>query len=121
MRVENVSWLSKQGDAALVMVSDGQYLVEAYSQPCSVKAGDLLTDRLHLFGVRSAVLTERGTLGIHSIDSDGLAQCVIAKVENAPKGYLTMGGIRFVTDDPLPRDIENGDIITVECVRVDLW
>lgn len=121
MKVEDIRWLSKEADEAEVLVSDGSYKCEAYSQPCNVTVGDSLHDRLHLFGIRGAMLIATSDLGVHKLDSAGLAQRVIARVSDAREGYLTIGAIQFATDDPLPGGIREGDIITLECARVDLW
>ena len=121
MKIEDIRWLSKEADEAEVLVSDGSYRCEAYSQPCTVKVGDSLDDRLHLFGIRNAVLTETSELGIHKLDSAGLAQRVVARASDAQQGYLTVGDIQFAADIPLPGGIREGDIITLECARIDLW
>lgn len=121
VKIEDIRWLSKEADEAEVLVSDGSYRCEAYSQPCNVKVGDALEDRLHLFGIRDAMLTETTELGVHKLDSAGLAQRVVARVSDAHEGYLTVGAIQFAADDPLPGGIRQGDIITLECARIDLW
>jgi len=121
MKIEDIRWLSKEADEAEVLVSDGRYKCEAYSQPCNVKVGDLLDDRLHLFGIRDAMLTEASELEIRKLDPDGLAQRVVARVSDAQEGYLTVGALHFAADDLLPGGIGEGDIITLECARIDLW
>jgi hypothetical protein len=121
MKIEEIRWLSKEADEAEVLVSGGPYRCEVYSQPCNAKIGDSLDDRLHLFGVRDAMLTEISELGIHKLDSAGLAQRVVARVSDAQQGYLTVGDIQFTADDPLPEGIREGDVITLECARIDLW
>lgn len=121
MRIEDICWLSKEADEAEVLVTDGQYSCKAYSQPCNVKVGDSLDARLHLFGVRDAMVTETIELGIHRLASKDLAQRLVAKVSDAQLGYLTVGEIHFAADDSLPGGIAEGDIISLECARIDLW
>jgi hypothetical protein len=121
MRIEDIVWLSKEADEAEVLVTDGQYSCKAYSQPCNVKVGDYLGERLHLFGVRDARLSEISEPGIHRLASNGLAQRLVAKVSDVKLGYLTVGKIHFAADDPLPGGIAEGDMISLDCARIDLW
>ncbi|WP_435269767.1 hypothetical protein [Shinella sp. BE166] len=121
MKVESIRWLSRSADEAEVIVSDGRYRCEAYSYLCKVKVGDSLDDRLHLFGIHYAMLAEPTELAIRKIAAEGLTQQVVGRVTDAQKGYLAVGDIHFIADDPLPGGIDVGDIIALECARIDLW
>lgn len=121
MRIESIHWLSKSADEAEIIVSDGFFKCEAYSQPCAVSVGDILTQPLHIFGVRNAMLNEGENLGFRKIDVARLAQRIVAKVTNFREGHLSVGGIELIADDPLPGGIQDGDLIELECDRVDMW
>ena len=121
MRVESIRWLSASADEAEVLVSDGQFRCEAYSQPCSASVGDLISEPLHLFGVRSAVLNAAGIERIEKITPDGLAHRLTARVECLQEGRLSVGAIELMAEDRLPGGIQDGDLVDIECARVDLW
>ena len=121
MHVEDIHWLSKSAEEAEVIISDGSFRCEAYSQPCNASVGETLRQPLHVFGIRNAMLKEGGALGFWKIDAVGLAQRVVAKVTNFREGLLSVGGIDLIADDPLPGGIQDGDFIEIECARVDMW
>ena len=121
MRIESINWLSKSADGAEVVVSDGLFKCEAYSQPCDASIGDVLVQPLHIFGIRNAILNEGGILGFRKVDATGLAQLVVAKVTNFREGCLSVGAIELIADDPLPGGIQDGDLVELECARIDMW
>ncbi|MGJ7043729.1 hypothetical protein J2Y63_007015 [Shinella sp. BE166] len=74
-----------------------------------------------MFGIHYAMLAEPTELAIRKIAAEGLTQQVVGRVTDAQKGYLAVGDIHFIADDPLPGGIDVGDIIALECARIDLW
>jgi hypothetical protein len=121
MWIENIHWLSKAADEAEVIISDGLFRCEAYSQPCTAEIGDTLLQPLHVFGIKNAMRAESGDFGFRKLRSDGLAQRIVAKVANFRYGRLAVGNIELIADDPLPGGIQDGDLIELECARVDMW
>ena len=121
MRIESIRWLSKPAQEAEVTVSDGSFTCEAYSMPCNASVGDVLLQPLHLFGVRIAMRIETGTIGIRKSSELGLGQQVVATVRSFGEGRLSVGGIELVLDDPLPGGIQDGDMVKLDCARIDLW
>ncbi len=121
MRIESIKWLSKAADEAEVVVSDGLFKCQAYAQPCGASIGDVLVQPLHIFGIRNAILNVGGSLGFRKVDTTGLAQRVVAKVTDFREGHLAVGAIELVADDPLPGGIQDGDLVELECARIDMW
>jgi hypothetical protein len=121
MRIESIRWLSKPTKEAEVKVSDGSFTCEAYSMPCDASVGDDLLEPLHVFEVRNAMRIETGTIGIRKSRERGLEQHVVARVKRFREGRLSVGGIELVLDDPLPGGIQDGDVVELDCARIDLW
>ncbi|MFY7759882.1 hypothetical protein [Aquidulcibacter sp.] len=121
MKIEGVHWLSQSAEEAEVIVTDGVFHCMAYSQPCSASAGDDVLEPLYVFGIRKAILIEGREVGSRRIQGPGFAQNLVVKVMSCRLGLLSIGGIELVAGDPLPGGLEDGDIIEIDCARVDLW
>ena len=121
MKVEDIRWLSQSAEEAEVIVTDGLFFCVAYSQPCTASIGDDVSQPLYIFGMRKAVLIEGRDVGSRKLEGLGFAQNLIVTVVNLREGLLSIGGIELVAGDQLPGGIQDGDIIEIECARVDLW
>lgn len=121
MRIESIRWLSRSADEAEIVVSDGCSRCEVYAQPCTASVGEEIDQPLHVFGVRNAMLTGALHAAIQKVDAGGLAQRIVAKVENWKEGHLSVGNIQLIADDPLPGGVQNGDFVELECARIDYW
>ncbi|RWD29386.1 MAG: hypothetical protein EOS34_28080 [Mesorhizobium sp.] len=122
MIVEEINWLSIAAKEAEIVISDGEFRCSAYSQPCCLNVGDQLTEPLHIFGLKAASLANFDVMGAWKIGGSGtLAQRIHAKVQSIKDRSLLVGNIQLVTDDPLPGGIVDGDMVALECARIDAW
>lgn len=119
MIIKSIKWITNE--EAEVHISDGRYTCTAFSWPCKVNSGDHLTDPLHVFSIRNAMLSDQATLGVWNISDTKLDQKVVAKIVNIVDQIVAIGDIHMVIDDPLPGGFETGSVIEFECARIDLW
>lgn len=121
MHVNNIKWLSVPAAEAEVEITDGAFTCIAFSCPCVVTVDDKLSEPLHVFDIRNAVLSDNVAPGIWNLTDDGLGRKVIAEITNVSKQLLKVGGIVLVVEEYLPGGLEQGNLIEFECARIDLW
>ena len=121
MHIESVEWISKEAEEAEVVVSDGRFSCRAFSQPCSLLVGQVLQEPLHVFGAKKIMISTAGECGFELQVNGGLAQKIIAVLQDLQSRRLSVGGIELVLDDYVPGGIQTGDMIEFECARIDVW
>lgn len=121
MKVVNICWLSEAACEAEVELSDGEVSCVAFSQPCQARVGDEVTEPLHVFSIRHAMLSDQRQVVIKKVADSELMQNVVARVLDAAKQILAVGGLTLIVEDYLPGGLQNGDMIQFECARIDLW
>ncbi len=121
MQVKNIKWLSVPAAEAEVEISDGAFTCVAFSCPCEVQVSDQLSEPLHVFDIRNAMIVGDATVGIWNLTDDGLGRKVIAELTDVSNQQLKVGGITLVVDEHLPGGLEQGNLVEFECARIDLW
>lgn len=119
LRVVEVTPVSAASPDSDVLLTDGHFQCLAFSSPTTVVAGDEVREPLHLFGLRSIMLSDR-ELGI-AAPSDGHPRRLVARVLTLDPLTVGVGRFRFEIDDYAFAGIQSGDIVQIECGRVDLW
>ena len=121
MIIKSIKWISKSSEEAEVEISDGDFTCIAFSQPCDVIVGEHLTQPLHVFSVKNAMISDQPAVGIWNLSDTKLERKVVAKVIDITNQVLAVGDIHMVINDCLPGGLEIGNIIEFECARIDLW
>ena len=121
MQVKTIKWLSVQAAEAEVEITDGAFTCVAFSCPCEVDVNEKISEPLHVFDIRNAMLVDDAALGIWSLTDESLGRKVVAELIDVPRQLLKVGGILLVVEECLPGGLEQGDIVEFECARIDLW
>ncbi|WP_223512842.1 hypothetical protein [Pseudomonas sp. GL-B-19] len=121
MIIESIKWISSEAEEAEVEISDGHFKCVVFSQPCSAKVGQQLTEPLHVFSIKNAMISDKFLLGIWSTNNEKLERKVVAKIVDIKNQIIAVGDICMIIDDLLPGGLENGNVIEFKCARVDLW
>ena len=120
LRVVEVIPLSESSPDSEVLLTDGYFECLAFSSPTTVRIGDEVREPLHLFGLRSVMLSEGLELGIAQ-PSEGHPRRLVATVVTLDPLTVGVGRFRFEIDDYAFGGIQVGDIVQIECGRMDLW
>lgn len=108
MKVVSICWLSEAACEAEVELSDGEVSCVVFSQPCAARVGDEVTEPLHVFSIRHAMLSDQRQVVIKKVADSELMQNVVARVLDAAKQILAVGGLTLIVEDYLPRSAERG-------------
>ncbi len=120
MIIKRCEWLSKSAQEAVLFVGNENYECAAFSQPCSAKVDDSLVEPLLAINVKGIAKID-GNFQV-AIDRQGasLAHDVIAEVIDSKARLVSVDSIIIELDDPLPGDINSGDVIQFSCGRLDV-
>ncbi len=121
MQVKKVVWLSASAQEAEVELSDGTFTCIAFSCPCTVAVGDVLSQPLHVFAAKGIMLTHATQIGLWQSTEYGLGYKVVATLHDPAAHLITVGGLVLLIDEELPGGLCPGDLIEFECGRIDLW
>lgn len=121
MQIKNIKWLSVPAAEAEVEITDGAFTCVAFACPCEVEVNDKISEPLHVFDIRNALLVDDVAPGIWNLTDDGLGRKVIAELIDVSKQLLKVGDIVLVVDEYLPGGLEHGNLVEFECARIDLW
>ncbi len=119
MRVLAVTPFYPRSESATVTVSDGRHTCESFCHPCAIAVGAEVATPLQLFDSTVFMLTEQTDPWLEHIGPQYQHRGV-ARVVDAARGLLEIGGLRLEEATPLPGGIEAGSLVEFECARIDL-
>jgi hypothetical protein len=95
MIIKSIKWISKSSEEAEVEISDGDFTCIAFSQPCDVIVGEHLTQPLHVFSVKNAMISDQPAVEIWSLSDTKLEREVVAKVIDITNQLVAVGDIHM--------------------------
>jgi hypothetical protein len=118
MKIKNITWESKEDLEASVVITDGEFEVTTFCQPCKHSVGDIISEALISIDTMNIVRSYSKT-GSIKVDERKYHYTIIAKVDNAKTGVVSVGRIK-IDIGILPGDIIDGDYIEFVINRLDL-
>lgn len=120
MIIKRLEWLSESAQEAVLFVGDTLFECAAFAHPCSLNAGDILTEPLLAISVKGVIKEQEPIqLAIHR-QGESFAHDVVAKVISSQDRIVSVGSIEIELDEPLPGDIALEDVIRFTCGRLDV-
>ena len=118
MKVIKIDWMDEGALEAIITVSSGDSIFQAFSHPCSYKVGDMIRSPLTSLNEENIVRVDSKTPMIKQI-SDTFRHEIIARVENIKTSLVSIGDIKIEVSGYLPGDIVDGDYISFQSSRLD--
>ena len=119
MIVNQVEWISKEAQEALLFVSDGEYECAAFSHPCHFDKDYILSEPLLAFNAKEIMLSQDTKVSI-TRKGDSFVHNVVGMLSELNPVIISVGNIRIELDDVLPGGIEQNDIVQFSCGRLDV-
>ena len=118
-----LEWLSKEAKEAELVVSDGINNCLVFSQPCSLRLGQVITEPLHAFDIENLmnVIDTEKYESINKTDESYFSYYCIARVIDKSKSIVSIGGIVINLECQIPNWAYEGDLIEFKCSRLDIW
>ena len=118
MIVRRREWLSERAGEAFLFIGDESVECAAFSQPCSLDSGSVLSGPLLAITVKDLMRAE-SECGIVR-DGETLAHAIVARVIDRDAGIVEVGPIKIDLDEPLPGDVEEGETVSFNVNRLDV-
>jgi co-chaperonin GroES (HSP10) len=119
MFVKKIIWESKDDKEATVVVSDGKYDVNVFSQPCTLKDGDHIGEHIIASDIYGLEIIGQDKEEVINSEKETFQYDIIATVKDIRYGIVSVGKITFDIS-PLPGDFKNGDRIKFYVDKFDL-
>jgi hypothetical protein len=117
--VTNIAWLSEAAREAEVTLCSGTARVLSFCHPCELKLGQEVSSPVHAFAAHDIQLAPGREPSIYTLQ--GLAHSVVGILEDMRQQLGRSCGFVIQLDDHLPGGLQNGDIISFQCGRLDIW
>ena len=118
MKVEEITWLSKEANEAIIKISDNEYYCEAFCHPCLYRQGDQIINPLSSLDEDGVVRVSDAPISIRK-NGENFSHEVVAKVIDCNKKLVAVGDIIIELSLPLPKDIKNGEKVLFYPDRLD--
>jgi len=118
-RVENIHWLSREAEEAEVLISSAGVQLLAFCCPCTRSVGTILREPLHAFSASQIQLSDSNFESIEN--TEGFKCKVVGTLIDHAQQLILACDFLIQIDDYLPGGIQQGDIISFNCSRIDLW
>jgi len=119
MIVNQIEWVSKEAQEALLFVGDGEYECVAFSHPCHFDKGYALIEPVLAFSAQGIMLSQETKVSI-TRKGEFFAHEVVGILSGFNPTIISVGNIRIELEDALPGGIKQNDIVQFYCGRLDV-
>lgn len=119
MRIEKIVWKNKASKEAEVYVTDGEFSILCFSQPCAYVVGDVLEEPIRILDIHDVKIDEPK----YTANQIGASYAYKIQGEvDIEKSMIRISNIYIHVDTyKLPGDIVSGNYISAIVDRFDIW
>lgn len=117
IKINKIKWLSQNAKEAEVYLSDGKYNLLCFSHPFDQNSNNLLL--IHTLNATDICKTDENVSIIKTDSSFGYS--LVGEAIDVLKRQVKIGEFIIELDNPLPNDIKEGNYISFNCERIDIW
>lgn len=119
MRIEKIVWIDKTSKEAEVYVTDGEFSIICFSQPCEHVIGGVLKEPIKVLDIHDIQIAES------KYEANQIGSSYSYKIQgevDKEKSIIKISNIFLHFDVyKLPGDIVSGNYISARVDRFDLW
>ena len=120
MYIKSIHWLDKICQEAEVEVSDSEYDITCFSQPCKYLEKQNINEPLECINVKNIMLASEDIFKVKKIDNR-YGYMICGKLIN-DFGLIQIGSIILHIDESIiPKDIVVNNYVIFYTDRIDLW
>lgn len=120
-KVLQINWLERAALEAEVVLADGKFTLSCFCCPCYLKVSNNFTDKLHAFDTESVHLAHTTQDKVEKL-TDPFAYYIEAKIVDVSAAVVRIGSLYIdIGIFNLPGDLNNGNYVSFECARLDIY
>ena len=117
--VISLEWLSKEAGEAALTIADRKISCLAFCHPCRLVVGDTLRQSLLALDVRGIERAGQDDEPSLTRTDSPWGHFGVARVHSRRANLVAVGRLMIELDQPLPGDLQEGDVIRFTCARLD--
>lgn len=119
MIVKRINWIDENIKEASIELFDDLCICKVFCHPCNLNIGDKV-DYLFAMFVTNIFKENNKNHSIIKNNATHFSYNIIASVFDKEKKIVKINNINVELDSPIPNDIFNNDIISFQCLRLDV-
>ncbi|CAA0165944.1 hypothetical protein [Tenacibaculum maritimum] len=121
INIEKIEWMSKEAEEAIIYLNDGNYKIICFSCPFNEEELNKGNYQINCYDTIGFERIKGEAYHIGKL-SDFFSYRLYCKVKDRKEGIVKIGEFQFYLEDGVfPGDIADGDFVTFECGRFDLY
>ncbi|MCY9672526.1 hypothetical protein M5W63_08355 [Bacillus pumilus] len=120
LKIRKINWISQEASEAEVIVTDGELEIMCFAQPLNYHEGNELLEPIYCLDVSDLVKAELSEFGIEKLD-DHFSYSFLGQLIDKRDEKVRVGGLLLELDYNIPGDINEGDFISFNCKRLDIY
>lgn len=119
VKIISIKWMSEEALEAEVVITDGIFQMNCFSQPLRYVKGDMINENLYGFDVSNVKIANEPIEYINKIGNNFEYQ-LSGRLVNKKNKVIGLGEILIEVKD-LPYDINEGEYVEFNCKRIDIY
>lgn len=120
LKIKKINWISQEVSEAEVIVTDGELEIMCFAQPLNYLEENELLEPIYCLDVSDLVKAELSEYRIEKLD-DNFSYSFLGQLIDKRDEKVKVGGLLLELDYNIPGDINEGDFISFNCQRLDIY
>lgn len=120
MEIIKIDWLSEEALEASVVVSDGTRKINAFSCPLEFKLFETINEPLNVLDARNIKIVDDAVFLLEE-QTVLWNYHIVAQLINRKDGIVRVFDFEICLEGFLPSDIRDGEYISCDCIRIELY
>ncbi|MDM1523414.1 hypothetical protein OBK20_08020 [Empedobacter falsenii] len=118
--INKINWISKNAQEAEVYLYDGTFELKCFSQPFSLKEGDIINDKLYTYNTQKIYYSENKDFYVKK-NGSLFEYELCGKIIDKSLNLIKIGEFIIELDIAFPDDLFEKDYVVIFCERIDIY
>ncbi|MDD7886036.1 hypothetical protein [Flavivirga sp. 57AJ16] len=121
LKIKKINWISESAKEAEVLLTDGTFDILCYSQPFEYDIENHDFETIYLFSVSNILIIDNERKSLVKKLNNSYDYEFSGEVIERNNNRIRVGEFVLELDFPLPKDIKEGEYVSLYCERVDIY
>jgi len=117
MKVQKINWIDESAQEAIVSITDGKFVCEAFCCPCKLRIEDSLARPLKALSEGRIVKVDERAPSV--IKTHEWSYEIVGVITDVAKSLVMVGRLEIILWS-MPGDLKNGDMVLCYPSRLDI-